>query len=91
MSRKVRSTVVLLMLTLFLGTGVAQALPLEGPSSGRASGMLVAIWDWVTSLLGVETPFGQARAAASTNGPLPPIGPGSQLDGGGYIDPNGND
>lgn len=90
MSRKVRSILALLLLTLFLGTGAAHALPAGGPA--RETGMLDAIWDWVTSLLGVDVPFLPAHEASEVTGPEDPSQPNGQGrddDGGGYIDPNG--
>ena len=79
MSRKVRSVVALLMLTLFLGTGVAHALPSEGSGPDRDSGMLVALWDWVASLLGVEPSYHPAHEAVI----LPPP-PGTNGSGSGW-------
>ena len=88
MSRKVRSILALLMLVLFLGTGAAHALPAEGPD--RAPGMLVSLLEWVTSLLGFESPLRPAVEASEI--PVPPSGTnggGGGCDFGGYIDPNG--
>lgn len=88
MSRKVRSILALLMLILFLGTGAAHALPAEGPDPDRASGMLVAIWEWVASLWGGEaSPLPAFEAVvieppSSTNG-------STGCDYGGFVDPNG--
>ena len=50
MSRKVRFMLALMMLTLFLGSGAAHALPSEAPNADRGNGMLVAVWEWVASL-----------------------------------------
>ena len=83
MSRKVRSILALLVLTLFLGTGAAHALPAEGPSLDRAPGMLVAIWEWVTSLWGAEGSLLPVHEAVEVSVPPPPTTTG------GYIDPNG--
>lgn len=88
MSRKVRSMLALLVLTLFLGTGAAHALPAEGPAGDRGPGMLVAVWDWLTSLLEVEVPFLQVHEAAGGIVLPPPPGT-SGSEHGGYIDPNG--
>jgi hypothetical protein len=90
MSRKVRSTLALLVLTLFLGTGAAHALPAEGPSLDRAPGMLVAIWEWVMSLWGGEGSLLPVHEAAGVNEPPPPPTTNGGNNGdGGYIDPNG--
>lgn len=91
MSRKVRTLLALLMLTLFLGTGAAHALPAESRSPDRAPGMLAAIWDWVISLLEVEVSFRPAHETAIEL-PTPPGTNGTSStpgEGGGSIDPNG--
>jgi hypothetical protein len=90
MSRKVRSLLALAVLTLFLGTGAAHALPAEGRDAGRGSGMLVAVWEWVASLLEGRVPFVQAHEAAVDGPDLPPP-PATNGEGefGGSIDPNG--
>jgi hypothetical protein len=86
----------LLVLTLFLATGAAHALPSgDGPSIERAPGTLVAIWNWVASLLEVDGSFlGVFETSGGNGGDLPlsplPTGPGEETDGGGFIDPNGN-
>lgn len=91
MSRNVRCLLALLMLTLFLGTGAAHALPSGGPSPDRAPGMLAALWSWVTSVVEAEVPFLRAyEADGGTPLPRPVVnGGGSDTDGGAYIDPNG--
>ena len=94
MSRKVRFMLALVMLTLFLGSGAAQALPLEGRDAGRSPGMLVAVWEWVASLLEGRVPFLHVTEAAGgeTVAPTAPpddVNGGSGGDFGGYIDPNG--
>ena len=61
MSRNVRFMLALVMLTLFLGSGAAHALPSEGRDADRALAWLVAVWEWVTSLCG-------GRFRFSTNG-----------------------
>lgn len=91
MSRKVRSQLALLVLTLFLGTGAAHALPSEGRDADRGPGMLVAAWEWVTSLLEGRVPFLRVHEEAG-GGPVlppPPQSNSSSGDFGGYIDPNG--
>ena len=87
MSRKVRSLLALFVLTLFLGTGAAHALPMEGRD--QDPGMLAAVWEWVASLLEGRVPFLQTHEAVG--GPAVPIPPPPQTNGdyGGYIDPNG--
>lgn len=91
MSRKVRFMLALVVLTLFLGSGAAHALPSEGRDADRGPGMLVAVWEWVASLL--ESPMSflhVTEAAGGTAQPTPPTMNGnSDKDGGGYIDPNG--
>jgi len=92
MSRKVRSLLALVVLTLFLGTGAAHALPLGGRDAGQGPGILVAVWEWVASLLEGRMPFVQTHEAVGE--PVPPAPPGTNTgdpDGeyGGYIDPNG--
>ena len=92
MSRKVRSTLALLVLTLFLGTGAAHALPKEAPAADRGPGMLVAAWDWLTSLLEGKAPFlpsYEAVGTVQTPQPGTNTSNGSNGDYGGYIDPNG--
>jgi len=91
MSRKVRSLLALVMLTLFLGTGAAHALPSEGRNADRGPGMLDAVWEWVASLLEGRVPFLQVHEAlggidlpAAPDKPDDPHG-----DFGGFIDPNG--
>ena len=94
MSRKVRSLLALFVLTLFLGTGAAHALPAEGRDAGRGPGMLVAVWEWVASLLEGRVPFVKAHEATGRPGSLPPettSGGNGNGDYGGYIDPNGRD
>lgn len=91
MSRKVRSLLALFVLTLFLGAGAAHALPMEGRDADRGSGMLVAAWEWVASLLEGRVSFLQIHEA--TGQPAVPHGPETtgnpNGDFGGYIDPNG--
>jgi hypothetical protein len=93
MSRKVRSLLALVVLTLFLGTGAAHALPSEGRNADRSAGMLVAVWEWVSSLLEGRVPFLQTYEESGTVLPTPPDTPnngsGSNGDFGGFIDPNG--
>lgn len=90
-----------LVLALFLGTGAAHALPSGyapsiGPSIDRAPGTLVAVWNWVASLVEVDGSFLGLFETSGGNGgglplpPLPPGGSGAEADGGGFIDPNGN-
>lgn len=87
MSRKVRIMLALVMLTLFLGSGAAHALPSEGRNADRSPGMLVAVWEWMASLLeGRVTIFHVTEAAGGTVQPPPPSTNG---DGGPFIDPNG--
>lgn len=92
MSRKVRSLLALFVLTLFLGTGAAHALPMEGRDADRGSGMLVAAWEWVASLLEGRVPFFQQTHEAAGQPGLPDL-PGTNSDPngdfGGFIDPNG--
>jgi len=88
MPRNVRSILALLVLLLFLGTGAAHALPSEGSGPERA-GMLVAIWDWVASLLGTEPSYRPVHEAVIGIPPVPGTSGGSGCDYGGYIDPNG--
>ena len=88
MSRNVRSLLALVVLTLFLGTGAAHALPPEGRDADRGSGMLVAVWEWVTSLLGMESSYRSAHEAAIISPPTE-TSSSSGCDFGGYIDPNG--
>lgn len=92
MSRTLRSMSGLLVLTLFLGTGAAHALPSgDGPSIDRAPGTLVAVWNWVASLLEVDGSFlGMFEASGENGGVLPVPPPSANTDGGGFIDPNGN-
>lgn len=88
MSRKVRSLLALFVLTLFLGTGAAHALPPEGRDADRGLGMLAAVWEWVASLLGPETSYRPAHEAGIVS--PPPVTNGSSgCEYGGYIDPNG--
>jgi hypothetical protein len=90
MSRKVRIMLALVMLTLFLGSGAAHALPSEGRDADRGPGMLVAVWEWVASLLEGPVSFFHATEAAS--GPVQPAaggGNGGGTEGGPFIDPNG--
>lgn len=91
MSRKVRSLLALFVLTLFLGTGAAHALPTEGRDADRGSGMLVAVWEWVASLLQGRVPFVQTHEAVGDTLPAEPDTSSSDPNGdyGGYIDPNG--
>lgn len=94
MSRTLRSMSALLVLMLMLGTGAAHALPSgDGPSIERAPGTLVAIWNWMASLLEVDGSFLGVFEASGGNGGrvLPPLPPnsGAEADGGSFIDPNG--
>jgi len=92
MSRKARSLLALGVLTLFLGTGAAHALAPEGRNADRGPGMLVAAWEWVSSLLEGRMPFLQTHEAVGA--PVLPTPPettngGPNGDFGGFIDPNG--
>ena len=91
MPRKVRSLLALFVLTLFLGTGAAHALPSVGRDADRGPGMLDAVWEWVASLLEGRVPFVQAHEAVGE--PVLPAPPDTRGDPngdfGGYIDPNG--
>ena len=91
MSRKVRFMLALVMLTLFLGSGAAHALPAEGRDADRGPGMLVAIWEWVSSLVEAKVPFLQAFEAIGEETLPPPSSSssGGPNDGGVFIDPNG--
>ncbi len=92
MSRNVRSLLALVVLTLFLGTGAVHALPPEGRNADRGPGMLVAVWEWVSSLLEGRMPFLQTHEAAigEPGVPAPPDTAGNNdPDFGGFIDPNG--
>ncbi|HWN42062.1 MAG TPA: hypothetical protein VNW71_07545 [Thermoanaerobaculia bacterium] len=89
MSRKVRSLLALVVLTLFLGTGAAHALPTEGRDADRGSGMLVAVWEWVASLLEGRISFLHVTESATGVQP-PPITTGNGgSEAGPFIDPNG--
>ena len=94
MSRTLRSMSGLLVLTLFLGTGAAHALPSgDGPSIDRAPGTLVAVWNWVASLFEADGSVLVVFETLGGNGgvSVPPLPePGAETDGGGFIDPNGN-
>ena len=87
MSRKLRMTMAMLLLTLVLGTGAAHALPrAEEPAAVSAFEAFTVAWEWLTSLFAFET--------SSVQVPLPPGGgedplPGSIGDAGPFIDPNG--
>ena len=89
MPRKVRFMLALVMLTLFLGSGAAHALPSEGRDADRGPGMLVAVWEWVASLL--EGPVSFLHVTEASGGPTPPpvINGNGEGEGGGSIDPNG--
>ena len=89
MSRNVRSLLALVVLTLFLGTGAAHALPLEGRNADRGPGMLVAVWEWVVSLLGTEPTYRPAHEAAIFPPPTDTSSNSGGCEFGGYIDPNG--
>ena len=93
MSRKVRLLLALVVLTLFLGTGAAHALPPEGRNADRGPGMLVAVWEWVSSLLEGRVPFLQTHEAVIGEPTLPTTPDtsdgGPKGDFGGFIDPNG--
>lgn len=91
MSRNMRFVLALLVLTLFLGSGAAHALPAEGRDADRGSGMLAAVWEWVTSLLEAPVSLLGIHEATETVAPTAPntSGGGSKGDFGGYIDPNG--
>ena len=94
MSRTLRSMSGLLVLTLFLGTGAAHALPSgDGPSIDRAPGTLVAVWNWVASVFEADgILFGVFEALGGNGGVFVPPLPeptGAETDGGGFIDPNG--
>ena len=86
MSRNVRIMLALVMLTLFLGSGAAHALPSEGRNADRSPGMLVAVWEWMSSLLEGKVPFlHETEALGGPAQPAPPPDP----EGGGSMDPNG--
>ncbi len=89
MPRKVRFMLALVMLTLFLGSGAAHALPSEGRNADRGPGMLVAVWEWVTSLL--EGPVSFLHVTESAGGAVQPPPPAANSGGeaGPFIDPNG--
>ena len=91
MSRNVRSALALLLLTLFLGSGAAYALPAEGPGPDREPGMLTAIWNWVTSVVEAKVPFFQIHENVGL--PQPPVQQngqgGNDGEGGAFIDPFG--
>ena len=89
MSRKVRFMLALVMLTLFLGSGAAHALPAEGRDADRGPGMLVAVWEWVTSLF--EGPVSFLHVTEADGETLPPGdgNDGNGNEGGPFIDPNG--
>lgn len=89
MSRKVRFMLALVMLTLFLGSGAAHALPSEGRNADRGPGMLVAVWEWVASLLEGPVSFLHVTEAAIGTPPPPATNGNGDGEGGGYIDPNG--
>ena len=91
MSRKVRFMLALEMLTHFLGSGAAHALPLEGRNADRSPGMLVAVWEWVASLLEGPVSFHHVteNAGGTLQAPLPSANGNGGGEGGGYIDPNG--
>lgn len=90
MSRKVRFMLALVVLTLWLGSGAAHALPSEGRNADRDAGMLAAVWEWLTSLVAVEVPFLPVHEAIGEEIPAPPSTPdGDPGDGGVFIDPNG--
>jgi hypothetical protein len=90
MVHKARASFALLLLALFLGSGVAYAVPASGPAvPERTLGALTAIWEWVASLVDVRMPFIQVHEASGEILPtLPTSGPNT--DGGGFIDPSGN-
>lgn len=86
MSRKLRTTMAMLLLTLALGTGAAQALPFaEEPAAVSAFGAFTVAWEWLTSLFAVETSAVQVPLPGGNEDPLP----GAVGDGGAFIDPNG--
>jgi len=76
----------LVMLTLFLGSGAAHALPSEGRNADRSPGMLVAVWEWMASLLEGKVPFLSVNEASGLVQPPPP----PSTEGGGSMDPNGD-
>ena len=90
MSRTARSILALLVLTLFLSAGTAQALPSSnGPSPERVSG-LSAVWEWLTTVFDVRdlvAPMFEASTSGTAPKPTEPAAP--QTDVGGFIDPNG--
>jgi hypothetical protein len=90
MSRKVRFMLALVLLTLFLGSGAAHALPSEGRNADRGPGMLVAVWEWVASLL--EGPVSFLHVTETSGGTVqspPQTTNGSDGEAGPFIDPNG--
>lgn len=89
MSRKVRFMLALVMLTLFLGSGAAHALPMAGRDADRGAGMLAAAWEWVVSLLEGPVSFLHVTEADEV---VPGSGGnngGGNGEGGPFIDPNG--
>lgn len=89
MSRKLRFMLALVMLTLFLGSGAAHALPVEGRNADRGTGMLVAAWEWVVSLLEGPVSFLPVNEAVEETIATPGSQGNGNGEGGGYIDPNG--
>lgn len=89
MSRKVRFMLALVVLTLFLGSGAAHALPPQGRNADPGPGMLVAAWDWLASLVEGNVPFLRSVEALETILPPPDNGGDSSVDHGVFIDPNG--
>ena len=91
MSRTLRSMSGLLVLTLFLGTGAAHALPSgDGPNNDRAPGTLVAVWNWVASVFEADgILFGVFGASGEVGGAAEDPSGNPQGDIGGFIDPNG--
>ena len=89
MSRKVRFMLALVMLTLFLGSGAAHALPAEGRDADRGPGMLVAVWEWVASLVEARAPFLRTFEAFGEEILPPPPSTSGEPEGGPFIDPNG--
>lgn len=86
MSRKLRTTMAMLLLTLALGTGAAHALPRsEEPAAASAFEAFTVAWEWLASLFAFETAPVQVPPEGGDEDPHP----GSVGDGGAFIDPNG--
>ena len=90
MVHKVRASFALLLLTLFLVSGAAQAASSRPAVQERTPGLLTAVWDWVASLVETRLPFLSIHEASEVIIPTsPPSGPNT--DAGPFIDPGGHD